>query len=35
MESSLDNIGEHFVQSTFFSEQFNKEFSFFVKVVIR
>ena len=35
MEQALDTIGEHFVQSTFFSEQFNKEFSFFVKVVIR
>ncbi|TNV80033.1 hypothetical protein FGO68_gene4581 [Halteria grandinella] len=35
MEQSLDTIGEHFVQATFSSEQFNKEFSFFVKVVIR
>lgn len=35
MEQALDTIGEHFVQATFFSEQFNKEFSFFVKVVLR
>ena len=35
MEQSMDTIGEHFVQATFFSEQFKKEFSFFVKVVIR
>ena len=35
MEQALDTIGEHFVQATFFSEQFQKEFSFFVKVVIR
>ena len=35
MESSLDAIGEHFVQATFHSEQFQKEFSFYVKVVIR
>lgn len=35
MEQALDTIGEHFVQATFFSEQFKKEFSFFVKVVLR
>lgn len=35
MEQQLDTIGEHFVQSSFFSQQFQKEFSFFVKVVIR
>jgi hypothetical protein len=35
MEQALDTIGEHFVQATFFNEQFNKEFSFFVKVVLR
>ena len=35
MEQSLDSIGEHFVQATFISDQFNKEFSFFVKVVLR
>lgn len=35
MEQALDTIGEHFVQATFLSEQFNKEFSFFVKVVLR
>jgi ribosomal protein L9 len=35
MEQSMDTIGEHFVQATFFSDQFKKEFSFFVKVVIR
>ncbi len=35
MEQALDTIGEHFVLATFLSEQFNKEFSFFVKVVLR
>ena len=35
MEQALDTIGEHFVQATFFSDQFKKEFSFFVKVVLR
>lgn len=35
MEQALDTIGEHFVQATFFSEQFGKEFSFLVKVFLR
>ncbi len=35
MDQALDTIGEHFVQSSFKSEQFQKEFSFFVKVIIR
>ncbi len=35
MEQALDTIGEHFVQATFLSDQFNKQFSFFVKVVLR
>eukprot|EP00347_Sterkiella_histriomuscorum_P001665 403371141 len=35
METGLDTVGEHFVQSSFNSEQFQKEFSFLVKVVIR
>ena len=32
MESSLDTIGEHFVHVTYHSEQYNKDFAFFVKV---
>ena len=35
MEQALDTIGEHFVQASFNSAEFDKEFSFFVKVVIR
>ncbi|CDW88611.1 UNKNOWN [Stylonychia lemnae] len=35
MEQGIDTVGEHFVQASFMSEQFEKEFSFFVKVVIR
>ena len=35
MESQVDTIGEHFVTASFYSELFNKEFKFFVKVVIR
>ncbi len=35
MDQALDTVGEHFVKATFFSEQFKKEFSFFVKVVVR
>ena len=35
MDQALDSMGEHYVQATFYNEMFNKEFSFFVKVVIR
>lgn len=35
METGLDTIGEHFVQVTYQSEQYKKDFSFFVKVQIR
>ena len=35
MEQALDTIGEHFVQASFNSIELEKEFSFFVKVVIR
>ena len=35
MEAQVDTIGEHYVTASFFSEQFEKEFKFFVKVVLR
>ena len=35
MESTLDNIGEHYVGVSFVSEQFNKEFSFLIKIDLR
>ena len=35
MEQGLDTIGEHFVTVTYKSEQFKKDFTFFVKVQIR
>lgn len=35
MEQGLDTIGEHFVTVTYMSEQFNKDFTFYVKVQIR
>jgi len=35
MEQGLDTIGEHFVTVTYKSEQFNKDFTFYVKVQIR
>ena len=35
METQVDTIGEHFITTSFYSEQFNKEFKFFVKVVLR
>ena len=35
MEQSLDTIGEHFVTVTYQSEQFNKDFTFYVKVQLR
>ena len=35
MEAQVDTIGEHFVTASFFSEQFQKEFKFFVKVILR
>ena len=35
MDAQIDTIGEHFVTAAFYSEQFQKEFKFFVKVVIR
>ena len=35
MEQGLDTIGEHFVTVTYRSEQFNKDFTFYVKVQIR
>ena len=35
MEQGLDTIGEHFVTVVYKSEQFNKDFTFFVKVQLR
>lgn len=35
MEQSLDTIGEHFVTVTYQSEIFKKDFTFYVKVIIR
>ena len=35
MEQGLDTIGEHFVTVVYQSEQFNKDFTFYVKVQIR
>ena len=35
MEQGLDTIGEHFVTVTYQSEQFKKDFTFYVKVQIR
>ena len=35
MEQALDTIGEHFVTVTYRSEQYDKDFTFFVKVQIR
>ena len=35
MEQGLDTIGEHFVTVTYKSEQFKKDFTFFVKVQIK
>ena len=35
MESSLDTIGEHFVHVKYHSEQYDKDFAFFVKVQLR
>ena len=35
MEQGLDTIGEHFVTVTYRSEQFAKDFTFYVKVQIR
>lgn len=35
MESSLDTIGEHFVQVTYTSETYDKDFTFYVKVQIK
>ena len=35
MEQGLDTIGEHFVTVTYRSEQFAKDFTFFVKVQLR
>ena len=32
MEQGLDTMGEHFVTVTYSSEQFNKDFTFYVKV---
>ena len=32
MEATVDTIGEHFVTASFYSEQFDKQFKFFVKV---
>ena len=32
MEQGLDTIGEHFVTVTYRSDQFDKDFTFFVKV---
>ena len=35
MEATVDTIGEHFVTASFYSEQFDKQFKFFVKVQLR
>ena len=35
MESSLDTIGEHFVHVKYYSETYNKDFAFYVKVQLR
>ena len=35
MESSIDTIGEHFAQATFYSEKFQKDFSFYFKIVLK
>ena len=35
MESQIDTMGEHFVTASFFSEQFQKEFKFFVTIQLR
>ena len=35
MESQVDTIGEHFVTASFYSDKFEKDFKFFVKVVLR
>ena len=35
MEAQVDTIGEHFVTANFYSEKFEKDFKFFVKVVLR
>ena len=35
MEAQVDTMGEHYVTASFQSEQFQKEFKFFVKVLIR
>ena len=35
MESSLDTIGEHLVHVTYHSEAYDKDFAFFVKVVLK
>eukprot|EP00352_Strombidinopsis_acuminata_P009755 CAMPEP_0176358796 /NCGR_PEP_ID=MMETSP0126-20121128/15835_1 /TAXON_ID=141414 ORGANISM="Strombidinopsis acuminatum, Strain SPMC142" /NCGR_SAMPLE_ID=MMETSP0126 /ASSEMBLY_ACC=CAM_ASM_000229 /LENGTH=68 /DNA_ID=CAMNT_0017713169 /DNA_START=412 /DNA_END=615 /DNA_ORIENTATION=+ len=35
MEGALDTIGEHYVGVSFVSEQFNKEFSFLIKIDLR
>mmetsp|Transcript_40876 Transcript_40876/g.39454 ORF Transcript_40876/g.39454 Transcript_40876/m.39454 type:complete len:178 (-) Transcript_40876:27-560(-) len=35
MDSGIDTLGEHSIQASFFSEQFQKEFAFYVKVVIK
>ena len=35
MEAQVDTIGEHYVTTSFFSEQFQKEFKFIVKVVLK
>ena len=35
MESSIDTIGEHFAQATFYSEKFDKDFSFYFKILLK
>ena len=35
MEAQVDTIGEHYVTTSFFSEQFQKEFKFIVKVILK
>jgi ribosomal protein L9 len=35
MDMGIDTIGEHLIKTSFFSEKFRKEFTFYVKVVLR
>ena len=35
MEAQVDTIGTHLVTASFYSENFDKDFKFFVKVILR